>query len=803
MEVGLRLGRSWGLVIGAAVAAVGVARLPLGPLSVFELKTLDLRFRLRERLAPRQEPPSVVTVGLDERSLAAAARGPMPFRAFAAAVETLAARGAGPIGLDLVMSPLDTTGLGIGADYRAFMRALAAASASVVATDRATPGAVPQRWSPVSDSRAYPWPRAWLEGAAGAGSDPTARVLAPGELPWPDLVHVAQRLGRVRVDRDDDGVVRWLPIVEVEAGAVYPSLALQVACARLGISPRAVRFEPGRTLDLGRARRIPIDARGRMLVNYRHAAATADLSLADVLSGAFSASAVAGRSVLLGATAPNLGRFHSTPLAPEAAEVHVLSAGVETILAGRFLRPVSRGAQFVINWLLFLLAAVSITRVPPLRGVGIGIGLMLVYFLIEKAAFIWGGVWLDVIGPMFALQAATLALPLYAYTRRTRNLLATMSRVRRFDDLILSSTTSGLLVADEAGRVVRANARAAQLLGQSAGTLEGCDLDTIFATSAVALAAIDQVRAAGRRADRGPACDLPVHVAALMESSTGDRWLDLSVAALDSGDPDAVGSDERRFLLTFSDITERLRVAQEDERRARLAAVGEIAARLGHEIRNSLGGLRLYVENVREEIDPKGAAGRAIDSMVDEIESLYRKIDELREYARDPHLDLSDCDLPQIVEEALAFAGQKLRAKQIQVRVDSEPHLPAVSADRRQIRDAFQNLINNAIEAAPDGGHLHIVVERSNNGQAPAGSTLVHFEDDGPGIPPEIGDQVFSLFFTTKPAAGTGLGLPIVKKIVEGHGGRIGFRSEPGGGTRFTVVLPPGRRDTNEAGGTS
>ena len=732
LEVRLRGRRSWVLVIGAAIAALGVTWLPLGPFTVFELETLDLRFRLRERWAARPEPATLAVVALDDRSLAAHDRDPMPLAAYAAAAETLAARGAAPIGLDLVLNPLDD-------------RLLAFAS------------------------------------AGGA------------------LVR-----GVARIDRDEDGVARWLPLFDDASGTREPTLVTRMAAASLGVPVREVRFEAGGVLDFAGRRRIPIDDQGRMLINYRRSDRWEVIPLVDVVAGSLPAATPwAGRPVLLGPTARQLGRSHSTPIEREAAEVEVLAAGVETILQGRFLRPVSRATQFLVNWLVFLLAAVFITRVPPLRGVAIGIGLMLLYFVFEKAAFIWGGVWLDVIGPMCALQAATLGLPLYAYTRRTRNLLSTMSRVRRFDDLILSSTTSALLVADARGRIDRANVRAAQLLGYNDGALEGRDLDAIFASSPVALAAIDQVRGPHGKS-RTPVYDETVHVAALLESPAGDRWLDLSVAALE-GDPDVGGNDERRLLLTFTDITERLRVAQDDERRARLAAVGEIAARLGHEIRNSLGGLRLYVENVREEIDPKGAAGRAIDSMVDEIESLYRKIDELREYARDPSIEPTECDLAQLVDEALAFAGQKLRAKQIQVRVDSEPHLPAVRCDRRQIRDAFQNIINNAIEAAPDGGHLHVTVERSTNGLAPAGWTVIHFDDDGPGIPSEIGEQVFSLFFTTKPEAGTGLGLPIVKKIVESHGGKIGFRSDAGAGTRFTIVLPPRQRDntTADCGGTT
>jgi signal transduction histidine kinase len=113
-----------------------------------------------------------------------------------------------------------------------------------------------------------------------------------------------------------------------------------------------------------------------------------------------------------------------------------------------------------------------------------------------------------------------------------------------------------------------------------------------------------------------------------------------------------------------------------------------------------------------------------------------------------------------------------------------------VRVDRRQLREAFQNLINNAIEAAPEGGRVSIQAERrsSGNGVGPE-SYQVHFEDNGPGIAEDVQEQVFSLFFTTKPDIGTGLGLPIVKKIVESHGGRVTFDCGSGG-TVFTVILP-------------
>jgi signal transduction histidine kinase len=125
------------------------------------------------------------------------------------------------------------------------------------------------------------------------------------------------------------------------------------------------------------------------------------------------------------------------------------------------------------------------------------------------------------------------------------------------------------------------------------------------------------------------------------------------------------------------------------------------------------------------------------------------------------------------------------------VFIESEPRLATLRGDRRQLRDAFQNLIQNAAEAAPYGGALRIGIARAEGANgAPAGHFVLQFEDNGPGIAPEVQDQVFSLFFTTKPDIGTGLGLALVRKIVESHGGRVSFESEPGH-TCFTVTLPP------------
>jgi len=244
------------------------------------------------------------------------------------------------------------------------------------------------------------------------------------------------------------------------------------------------------------------------------------------------------------------------------------------------------------------------------------------------------------------------------------------------------------------------------------------------------------------------------------------------------------------YVLTFDDVTREVHRAKEEARRARLAAVGEIAAKLGHEIRNSLGGLRLYVDHVREDGVATATAERALDGMVREIETLYRKIDELRQYGTDPKLHREECDLKELMQEAIHYAHRRLGEKNVTAIIDCERNFPPLWVDRRQLREAFTNLINNAVDAAPPGGRVEIRCDCEDTADNKGKIFRIHIEDNGPGIPEDIQDQIFSLFFTTKEDTGTGLGLPMVRKIVESHGGTVSFEGREEGGTRFTVQLP-------------
>ena len=728
-----------GLVIAGAMALVSLV--PLGPLRVFEHKTRDLRFKTREMLHFTPTPARTLhLVAVDEATLRSRGAGPGLTAACAEAVRALLP-GARALGFDVPAALVDSTGV--------------------------------------------------LESAA-------RRDLIAALESGPDRIVVARPNEPSAVVVDDDGIARRVRLLDGER----PTFALRFACAALGVSPRAVRLERGGNLVLrdagGRVvQRIPVDAHGQMLVDFRRRSQDAT-ALATAIESPMAAS-----TVLIGSTARGLSDAWPTPIARRATEMHVVADAVESILAGHFVRPAPIAVQLLVNALFLGAAAWLLFRLPSGRAVLAGLGLMALYFVTEKAAFVFGGVWLDFMRPMVALQAAIVAFPLWGYTRRNRALLDEMGELRRFDDMALHLMTSGLMATDAGGRVLKANARAAALLGRDGEHLEGRTLHELFAPSPDALEFLNRAVPAEPQPDEGPSCSLVPHRAPIVYPAREgeDLILDLTVSVSDSLHLSESQRGGRVYVLTFSDVTEQVRLAAEDERRARLAAMGEIAAKLGHEIRNSLGGLRLYVENVRDETEPGSAGRRAIDDMVEEIASLTQKVKELREYARDPQLELTECDVRQVLDDALLFARERLRDKNIQVTIEAPPHLPRLQLDRRQMRDAFQNLIQNAMDAAPAGGQLRLVLETVSysNGIGPAGACVVHVEDDGPGIAPAVGEQIFSLFFTTK-TDGTGLGLPMVKKIVESHGGTVAFRSQPGC-TRFTVVLPPAGTRLRLAGG--
>ena len=239
--------------------------------------------------------------------------------------------------------------------------------------------------------------------------------------------------------------------------------------------------------------------------------------------------------------------------------------------------------------------------------------------------------------------------------------------------------------------------------------------------------------------------------------------------------------------LQNSQIYERMK------ERDRLAALGQMAAGLAHEIRNPLGSIKGAAQYLRPVEGQTADAGTRefLDIIVEEVDRLNKIVSQFLDYARPYRGDQSPLDVNDVVRKTINLFEKERTGSRVEIGMNLLDGLPPVRADAQQLRQVFLNLTINAFDAMAQGGRLQIStsLRRSTRRGATAAFLEVRFRDDGVGIPPADLRNLFIPFFTTK-EKGTGLGLPISQRIIENHGGTIEVRSQPGSGSTFTVLLP-------------
>lgn len=253
-------------------------------------------------------------------------------------------------------------------------------------------------------------------------------------------------------------------------------------------------------------------------------------------------------------------------------------------------------------------------------------------------------------------------------------------------------------------------------------------------------------------------------------------------------------------------INEDLKKAQAEARRAeRLAALGQLSAGLAHEIRNPLGVIKGSAEILNQKLEKSDPLAQELAGYIyTEVNRLSALVTRFLNFARPSQLELHPIDLPVLLDRALKGLAEQLSANHLKVTRDYAPGLPQVMVDEQLCDQVFTNLMSNACEAMGDqGGELKVRVFPQNSGFR--AEVMVEIEDSGPGIPADLREQIFNPFFTTK-KTGVGLGLAIVTKIVDAHGGAVRVRSEPGQGACFQIAFPQSEKapaETKEYGASS
>lgn len=232
-------------------------------------------------------------------------------------------------------------------------------------------------------------------------------------------------------------------------------------------------------------------------------------------------------------------------------------------------------------------------------------------------------------------------------------------------------------------------------------------------------------------------------------------------------------------------LRDRRTLEAEMARRERLAALGDMAAALAHEIKNPLNAVSMGLQRLRAEFRPAGAAEyeRFVDLMQGEVRRLNAIVEQFLSLARPLPLKPERLEVPDLLGELAALVEADARAAGVRTVVEAPADLPPVIADRDHLKQVLLNLVLNAIQAMPGGGTLRL------DAAATREALTLAVADTGHGIPPEQLPRVFDPYFTTK-TKGLGLGLATARRIVEEHGGRLEVQSEPGRGSRFQVILP-------------
>lgn len=348
-----------------------------------------------------------------------------------------------------------------------------------------------------------------------------------------------------------------------------------------------------------------------------------------------------------------------------------------------------------------------------------------------------------------------LAVELEERNAHLARALAEAETAREYLRCVLESMGDGIVVLDPTGTVAMINRAAGEMLGidpASAAGLRCSDLG------------IDPGRTAG----------------AAVLSANGRRY-DVILSRSDLVDGHGA---PRGSVLLVKDVTRMKELEAHYERNRRLIRMGEMAAKIVHEIRSPLCSIELYAGMLESELAGQGPPD-LVRGIASGIRSLNTILTNMLYFARNPMPRLEPIDLSAVLEASVSMLAPAAAARGIALRCEA-PEAVRMRGDAELIKQAFLNVLLNAIQACGPGG----TVVAQAKAEGPDATAAI--SDDGPGVPEEDRERIFDPFFSTK-EKGTGLGLAIVAKIARAHGGFIRLRVPPGGGTVFEFRFPRGR----------
>jgi len=347
----------------------------------------------------------------------------------------------------------------------------------------------------------------------------------------------------------------------------------------------------------------------------------------------------------------------------------------------------------------------------------------------------------------------------------------TLKQTQDYSRIVFTNMPIGLLSIDLTGKVVAYNPKVLEIL----------DLDE----EAILKKRIDQIiDFQGFSLNRTPTgCDTVLEKE-LFHRKNSDHAIPISLSSTPIIDDKNICLGA---LIIIRDLSEIKRLEEKVRRSEKLAAVGELAAGLAHEIRNPLSSIRGFAQFFKHTLKDHPREQEYAQTMVTEIDRINRVVTDLLSMARPKKLELELADVGALVKRVADLVKTEAKSRNLFLEVFIQPDMKPVSVDASLITQALLNLLLNATHSVEPGSRVAVGTELKSGRQL-----SIWVEDDGPGIPINLQQKVFEPFYTTR-EAGTGLGLAIVRSIAENHEGAVQLESPPPGlehGCRFTIKIP-------------
>lgn len=610
-------------------------------------------------------------------------------------------------------------------------------------------------------------------------------------IPCPGLQQYTKHIGHIMFHVSLDGAIRHVPLIIKVGDQNYPALSLIAVCILRGvpIDNNGITIKWGHYILLdnkqGWQRKIPIDMTGKMRINYiggvdrfeqSYSFQNLERELDIGVSKDYWESLFAERLVLIGDETKEADLTH-TPFTDTFPGFAVQATVIDNILNGEFVYDIPQALSiFPTIFFIGIMAILQLWsfysesrkkqvsyQIKVIIGFIIFSCFAIFYVGFALAIFYIGGRFLAISSPLICMLLTWIIVTNYSYVEQLRQEYV-------YREAIIKNMGNGLVVLDGQGKITTLNQVARQLLNLGENEILGKHVKDAF-----------EIDLPNMVYEMTKALDQKAKIAGRFSLNVGDRELEVSLSH-----DNAIADNSYQLIAVITDVTELHSLERSLQLQQRRVVYSQLASELNHRIKNRLQTIRLDVDKLMRKISDD-------ESIKVIIERLLRQVVRLEKLATDFKRGIStyenvkngyweESSLNHVIELTLEGMYQTVD-QDIKIETQLSENLPLLRLETDWLKDALQNLVNNAIDAMPQGGKLTITTE------ALPDKVILTISDTGDGISEEDKPKIFTPWFTKK-EDGSGMGLYMVQQVIQAHNGEIGFESYKGEGTTFRLSFP-------------